>query len=324
MSEAFSKAYTSSIIRAGEVLGYDEVGEIVQNEITKSSSQMPFDILSDASGAWEDPCRPLTGFSKDQTGDELMKRAHARAMIQRSLKKLQDRHQIKGGTSSAGPYSDSASLSGSKGPSPSPPSRPSPRASHSKRRSSSSGIEGLKGMSSAATAALFAPNHHSVPFILDVTDSENKPYGRHEEIPAGRHRSPSSASRGKRMKTAESGQSKKSRSRNTSALDWLSVAEMFQNVTPVEKPNKSNDHDDHNVAVPLGSKIFAPFCRKMNDPLTLSDHNSDSEDDEEDLNDDHILEAHQKVLDTIKDKFDTMMRIRQEYQDRSRKATFGR
>ena len=61
MSEAFSNAYTSSMIRAGAALGYDDLGEIVQDDSTKCSSQMPFDILSDATGAWEDPCRSVGG-----------------------------------------------------------------------------------------------------------------------------------------------------------------------------------------------------------------------------------------------------------------------
>ncbi len=341
MSEAFSNAYTSSLIRACEAIGYDEVGEIVQNESTMSSSQMPFDILSDASGAWEDPCRPISGYTTSSAGDELMKRAHARAMIQRSLKKLQDRHNIRGGTPSAGPYSDAINAHGSKGiTSPPPPPRPSPRSGSKRKTSSSSGADGIRSMNAAATAALFAPNHHSVPFIWDADDVENNPYGRFAEIKTGRHRSPSTISRSgpfgaKRLKTSTSTTSNdggndeaiQSKITCTRALEWSSVAEMFQNVVAVEKPNRSTDHDDHNVAVPLGSTIFAPFCRKIDKNLTLSEEDSEEDADdnsEENLDDEHILNAHQKVLNTIKDKFDTMMRIRQEYQERSRRASFGR
>ena len=328
MSEAFSNSFTSSMVRAGAALGYDDLGEIVQNELTKSSSQMPFDILSDASGAWEDPCRPLGGYRSNLDSDELLKRAHARAMIQRSLKKLQDRHGIKGGTSSAGPYSDAPNDQAVYKGSPIPAQRPSPR-SGSKRRSSFSTAEGTNA---AATAALYNPTHYSSPFIWDLDQAHNTPYGRSSGNISNRNRSPSGVGRNlsklpgsaKRLKISKDGEEIETTIiQSTKAIEWSTIASMFENVKHVEKPSsssKAKDHDDHNVAVPLGSKIVAPFCRKIED--LPSDEESDSDD--EIFDDEHILSEHQNVLETIKEKFDTMMRIRQEYQDRSRKASFGR
>jgi len=334
MSEAFSNAYTSSMIRAGAALGYDDLGEIVQDESTKSSSQMPFDILSDATGAWEDPCRSLGGYGTELDSDELLKRAHARAMIQRSLKRLQDRHGIKGGTASAGPYSDSQDPA-VHGSSSSPAHRPSPRGG-SKRKASFSGGDNLKSMSSSATTALFNPSHFSTPFIWDADDMDNLPYGRHDTISTGRLRSPSGGGR----HLSEGGESSLTKQmlsedgvelvqipvvQSTRAIDWTEVAQHFEDVKPVEKPSSSsrgNDHDDHNVAVPLGSTIYAPFCREI-DPENLPS-DDDSEGCEENMDEEYIIGEHQKVLNTIKEKFDTMMRIRQEYQDRSRRTSFGR
>jgi len=189
----------------------------------------------------------------------------------------------------------------------------------------------MKGMSAAASSVLFNPSHYSTPFVWDYDDSDNAPYGRHDNAPSsGRLRSPSSLSMNlarasqesnKRLKLSEGGERiDKYMVQSTCAIEWSTVAALFENVKAVEKP--SRDHDDHNIAVPLGSTIFAPFYRKIEDEADLpSDDESDAE---ENLDDDHILAEHQKVLNTIREKFDTMMRIRQEYQDRSRRATFGR
>jgi hypothetical protein len=318
MSEAFSNAYTSSMVRAGAALGYDDLGEIVQDESTQTSSQLPFDILIDATGAWEDPCRSKRGYGTNLDSDALLKRAHARAMIQRSLKRLQDRYGIKGGTKSAGPYSESFDQASPKCLS-SP--RPSPRSGN-KRKASFSSADFLKNMNAAATTALFNPNHFSAPFIWDDT-VENTPYGRHGAILNGRLRSPSVMGdkllpTSKRLKTTDDDAQNL---RSTCAIEWEEVARMFEDVKPIEKTSSSRAND-HNVAVPLGSTIFAPFCRKIDPEELPSDSDSDAE--EENLEDNYILSGHQKVLDSIKDKFDMMMKIRQEYQDRTRRLSFGR
>ena len=325
MSEAFSNAYTSSMVRAGAALGYDDLGEIVQDESTKSSSQMPFDILSDASGAWEDPCRPLGGYGTNLDSDVLLKKAHGLAMIQRSLKKMQDRNNIKGGTPTAGPYSDKYEQT--LHPSAASPHKPSPKGLG--KRKSFSG-DTLQSMGSAAATALFNPTHYSEPFLWNASAIDNMPYGRHDIFQSSRVRSDSvvglhlddgstSEPNAKRQKQENPSELM----RSTREIDWSEIAHQFEEVKAIEKPgNKPKDHDEHhNIAVPLGSTIYAPFCRKIEDDDLPSDHESEL-DEEENMNDEHILSEHQKVLDIIKEKFDTMMKIRQDFQDRSRRASF--
>ena len=312
MSEAFSNAYTSSMIRAGNALGYDELGEIVQDEETTSFSMLPFDILSDSIEAWEDPCRPLCGYSSNLDSDELSKKAHAKAMIQRSLKKLQDRHNIQGGTQTAGPYSDVPDEQSAYEVAASPPPRPSPRSGVKRKLSSMSlgGESSIRGLD-AAVSSVFNPGHFSAPFLWDKNSIGCSPYGRHDQnliFP-----SPLNVMDTKREVNIL---------QSSEAIDWKSIAAMFEDVVHVEKPSSKVQDDHHNVAVPLGSNIIAPFCRKCDGAMASSDVDSDDED--ENLDDDQILAAHTGVLDSIKEKFDTMMRIRQEYLDRSRRHSFGR
>jgi hypothetical protein len=313
MSEAFSNAYTSSMVRAGNALGYDDLGEIVQDEETSSFSMLPFDILSDSFEAWEDPYRPLDGYSSNLDNDELSKKAHARAMIQRSLKKLQDRHNIKGGTQTAGPYSDIPDEQSAYDIPVSPSPRPSPRSGVKRKLSSMSlvGESSIRGLD-LAVSSVFNLCHFSAPFHWDKNSVACSPYGRHDRNLKFTS-SPNIEVENREVKIPQSSE----------AIDWQSVASMFEDVVHVEKSSSRAHDDHHNVAVPLGSNIIAPFCRKRDGTMAPSDVDSDS-DNEEDLDDDHILAAHTGVLDTIKEKFDTMMRIRQEYLDRSRRHSFGR
>jgi hypothetical protein len=348
MSEAFSHAYTSSMVRAGEALGYDDLGEIVQNETTKTSTLLPFDILSDASGAWEDPCRPIGGFIPGLDSDEIFKRAHARAIIQKSLKKLQDRHLIRGGTKVAGPYAEvqpsdqgKLTIKTANGVSSISPPKSSPRSSSgSKRKSSIASTVDMFG------SALFNPNHYSSPFVWDSDEAENTPYGRSSQI--GKRSSSNLAS--KRPRLGSSSQmivdvvgsnvddgkpnDKKLVIRSTHEIEWSKVAQMFRPVLISEKSSSRMIVDHHSVAVPAGSTIIAPFCRKFtisettakegDDVYTISDDDDgDDESEEELLSDDKILEAHQKVLDHIREKFDAMMLVRQQVQDRQRRARFS-
>lgn len=76
MSEQFSHAYVSAMVRAGEALGHHELFEHVHDADLMASTMLPYDIYSDDSGAWEDTCRPKGGFTVGLTGrsslDELM------------------------------------------------------------------------------------------------------------------------------------------------------------------------------------------------------------------------------------------------------------
>jgi hypothetical protein len=300
------------MVRAGNALGYDDLSEIVQDEETSSFSMLPFDILSDPVEAWEDPCRPLDGYSSNLDSDELLKKAHARAMIQRSLKKLQDRHNIKGGTQTAGPYSDAPDEQSAYDVAASPPPRPSPRSGVKRKLSSMSlgGENSIRGLD-AAVSSVFNPGHFSAPFHWGKNSFGCSPYGRHDQN-LKFAASPNVVDEKREIQILQSSE----------AIDWQSVAAMFEDVVHIEKSSSKVHDDHHNVAVPLGSNIIAPFCRKFDSAMAPSDVDSDS--DNEDLDDDHILAAHTGVLDTIKEKFDTMMRIRQEYFDRSRRHSFGR
>lgn len=345
MSEAFSHAYTSAMIRAGEVFGYENhgLGDIAQDEDTKSSTLLPFDILGDSFGAWEDPCRPAGGFIPGLDSDELFKRAHARAIIQKSLKKLQDRHLIKGGTPSAGPYADvqpsdqgKLTIKTANGVSNISPPKPSPRASSgSKRKLSISSAADVSG------SAAFNPTHYSSPFVWDTNDIENTPYGRSSQF-ENRFKRPR-LSFGTFLQdtviTEEEcahetnndidGRDEENNIRSTHEIEWSSVAQMFEPVVINEKTLSRTiiDHH-HSIAVPAGSTIIAPFCRKVTlsdiaqnqeDFCTISD-DDDSESEEEELDDEKILESHQNVLNHIKEKFTAMMQVRQEIQDRLRRS----
>jgi len=194
MSEVFSNSYTSAVVRAGEAIGHEDICDVAQDEAAKASTLMPYDFFDDELGAWEDPCRPSGGFVAGLTGDELIQRAHARAMLQKSMRKLQNRYAIKGGALDAGPYTDAVSKGDAAGAAVAA-SLKSPSLSRSssslKRKSSFSSMEGGGG---GSRNTLFRPAHYSAPLLWDCEDIDNLPYGRHTEINlTARGRSPSMA-----------------------------------------------------------------------------------------------------------------------------------
>mmetsp|Transcript_18172 Transcript_18172/g.25999 ORF Transcript_18172/g.25999 Transcript_18172/m.25999 type:complete len:547 (+) Transcript_18172:1131-2771(+) len=353
MSDSFSHAYVSSLVRAGEALGHEEICEAVQDEASSSSSGLPYDILSDSTGAWEDPCRPPNGYLKGLSGDELRKRAHARALIQKSLKKLQDRNDIKGGTATAGPYGDSSqgssgtgaaaeSLAGASigGTVAAKSHIPPSRGSGSLRRKTSLSLSDILGGNgsghvSAATAALFNPNHYSSPLIWDIDDIVNTPYGRHDTT----QRSSSSSWSSYKSKRSSAKRRRVSSTRNihapvvsspnsngtsgtvrsTREIDWSDVANMFKptaqggGVTDRGSSSTTTDNEIASTPAISSTDIFAPFCRKI-DIFSLESEDSDDSDDEEDISDETVLERHQKVLDRMKQKLDIVMEMRQQQQ----------
>ena len=112
--------------------------------------------------------------------------------------------------------------------------------------------------------------------------------------------------------------------RSTREIEWSNVARLFRPVMITEKSSRIVDH--HSVAVPAGSTIIAPFCRKVafhntgtEELYTISDDDSDS-DTEEEMDDEKILESHQEVLSHIREKFDAMILVRQQIQERQRRA----
>ena len=345
MSESFSHAYTSSMVRAGDALGHGELFEMVQSEETMTATMIPYDIFSDELGAWEDPCRVPNGFTRNLKGDDLVKRAHARAMIQKSLKKMQERNNIRGGAPNAGPYID-----------PSPGDAPAAhagdgKAAHSlqktpsgstKRRGafSFSGEASAKpgsGAGKASSRTQYNPNHHSVPLIWDTTSIDNRPYGRYA---FGTRPNVVAVSR---MQQSQDGRRKRGRGGRTSIstppipseveekaikdgvytstkeVNWGEVAEIFEVVstaTPSSKRSRKEQVQVHNTA-PASKTIFAPFCNKI-DASEIKGGDSDSDTEEEDLSDEAIFSRHQIVLDRMKDKVDKFMERRQTVGQRTR------
>lgn len=329
MSLSFSHAYVSSLVRAGEALGHGELFEVVQNEEVNASTMIPYDVFTDETGAWEDPCRPLNGFTANLTGDDLMRQAHARAMIQKSLKKLQDRHNIKGGTQISGAYTDPPTSDPTKAPSGSSGTS-TPKASL-KRRSSFSEPQVQSGTGSAAATswALYDPKHYSVPLSWNPEAVENTPYGKHNS--GNRPRSLSlaqytlklpSRGRGKHVRSASVASSEQaqeeetepadggSMKRSTREIPWADVAGIFQNVALPGTPKQV----DVSIAA-RGRTIFAPFVRKV--AFDEVQGKSDDESDEgEDLREESVLERHQIVLDRMKEHLSTFLEARQKTQEK--------
>lgn len=338
MSLPFSHAYASSMVRAGEALGHGELFEVVQNEEVHVSTMIPYDVFTDETGAWEDPCRPIEGFTQNLTGDDLMHRAHARAMIQKSLKKLQDRHSIKGGTPNPGPYTEppgtgsGVNTESSKSPTGSNAST-TPRGSWLKRRSSFSEppIQPGTGSAPAISWSLYDPKHYSAPLIWSAGD--NGPYGRHNKNSRPRSLSLSQgyaklvggkSSRGKGVSGRAMSVSIPERTKkedaggmlqSTREIAWTDVAAIFQ---PVQLPGMSQAKKESEAeAAPRKGTIFAPFVRKVE----LSSHNSESDsDEEEDLSDESVLARHKVVLDEMKEKLTAMLEARKKTQEERRKS----
>jgi hypothetical protein len=340
MSLPFSHAYVSSMVRAGEALGHGELFEVVQNEEVLVSTMIPYDVFTDESGAWEDPCRPTEGYTSGLTGDDLMRRAHARAMIQKSLKKLQDRHNIKGGTPNTGPYTDPpnsqsgfGNTSDSNSKSVSPNAATNPRGWVKRQKSfSEPPVQPGTGSAAATSWSLYDPRHYSAPLIWRADDVENSPYGRHSKSTRPRSLSLSqvgirhSASRSTKGKpggrsmsvasyeSAEPGKDSSGDLRSTREIAWTEIAGIFQ---PVNLPgeSKAQKEKEETASAPETKQIFAPFVRTVESSPVASEEESDEE---EDLSDDTVLGRHQIVLDRMKEKLSAILEARKKQQDRKK------
>lgn len=334
MADPFSHAYTSSMVRAGEALGHGKLFETVQDEDVMVATMIPYDIFTDESGSWEDPNRPDESFTPGLSGEELMRRAHARAMIQKSLRRLQDKHNVRGGTSMYGPYADPAtaqstgagfsdSKSGAFG---------NPRTAGFKRRASSISeppVPPGTGSAQAKTSTVYDPRHVSAPLEWDADDVENSTYGRHAKDARARSLSLSLASRSgdprsnKKTKrsmsmsaqsvgsTGSATDGESSPLRSTREIEWADVAGIFQNVELPKKatPAKASAHDSK----PVPKNIIAPFCREVAlDELTAGEES----DTEEDLSEEAVIANHQLVLDHMKAKLSIYLEERKKQQER--------
>lgn len=338
MSESFSHAYVSSMVRGGEALGHDNLSEIVMDEDVMVGTMLPYDIFKDETGAWEDPCRPKEGFTPNLTGDILLRRAHARAMIQKSLKKLQERHNIKDGTPAFGAYDEpynakssigsASNVSGYKSGSGLGAGSPNPRVWTKRKLSTFSEptVQPGTGSAQALNWAVYDPKHFSVPLAWRSDDIENMPYGQYNRSLRSRSLSFSQLShrenkRGKKSKRSTSLSSSKSHScvlpdtdiderlsPSSSEISWTAISNIFQSVRlPGNTPASSTIESLPNKT------IISPFVRKTSTSPVGSDTESDEE---EDLRDETILDAHQFVLDRMKATLSEYLESRRKQQDR--------
>ena len=313
MSEAFSNSYVSAIVRAGEALGHENMCEFVQNEECQASTMVPYDYFHDNAGVWEEPCRPVsTGYHTPVTGSELLRQAHARSVIQQSLRNLQGRLRLKGGVADGGPYSRALAsssgggaggshASGGHGP-PTPTSSipPIPRT-HSgglKRKSSSFDFGGGGGGHAAHGGAesVFNPDHVIEPMAWNPDDVAHCPYGLHDrDARAG-------VSVGGDAEDAEDDDDEPSlarRTRSSHEIEWEEVANMF-----FHGGSTRSIDTDFAAGGLLGKKqIFAPEIRPF-DPTSLDGLQNDGDDSDEDISDETMLRRHEKVLEEMKVKID--------------------
>lgn len=337
MTESFAHAYVSAMVRAGDALGHDRLGDIVLDEDLKIASMLPYDIYKDEQGAWEDPCRPDGGFTPNLAGDVLTKTAHARAMIQKSLRRLQDRNNIRGGTPGPGAYTDFSSVQSNAAAascatvvnarSSTAPGNGTPRDKSGMKRKFSSFLEvpcpAGTGSAQATNWGVYDPKHFSAPMAWNPTDLGNTPYGRRESerprlISTSQCNQILNSSNGKKAKTSTSsatlpgGTSSRNLIRSTHEIDWADVARHFNRV---KIPSSLSPQAS---IIPLNAlkTIVSPYCRKLaNSP----EPSGDESDDDEDLSDEAVLARHQAVLDEMKDKLTAFMEARKKLQDRRKK-----
>lgn len=339
MTEPFSHAYTSACVRAGEALGHDELFETVQDQETATSSMMPYDVFTAEGDYWEDPCKPNDGFNPGLTGDDLMRRAHARAMIQKSLRKLQDRNNIRGGATSYGPYVDPSIAEATTAPV--APVDVTASASRKRRASSFGETTAPAGTGSARARnwSVYEPNHFSEPLEWDNRRTESMPYGLHRvgerlrslsvslSARSGEPRSIKKAKRSTSLSTTQlhivndkplaAGEIPKS----TREIDWADVAGIFQSVElprkspPTKTASAASGKSEGDTSGAANRTIFAPYCRKF-DKVTTEDDESDTE---EDLSEEAILARHEVVLDNMKTKLSAFLEARKKQQERRKK-----
>jgi len=316
MSEAFSNAYTSSIVRAGVALGHENVCEIGQNEDCQASTMLPYDFFHDSVGVWEEPCRPITGYHHAIGGDELKKQAHARSMIQKSLKSLQNQHGLKGGISDGGPYYSEE---------PANPSVPSTQAtvpplvrtsSGSLKRRGSYGGLGVIGPSDS----VFHPGHSVAPIKWDSNKLTNFPYGQHVPDAPGiinenkEKKEPHTNSENYGDEFAALTQ----QHRSTQELEWEDVANMFFHGGSTRNIDINYDFDSNNN---LGKKkILAPFVQAVGRSFLNAQRAEDETSSDEDISDKTVFQRHQDVLDEMRLKLDSALENRRQHpQQRGRK-----
>lgn len=304
MTEAFSNAYVSSIVRAGEALGHENVCEFGQDEECRASTLLPYDYFHDTFGVWEEPCRPTSGYYPSVGVDELKKRAHARSVIQKSMKKLQNRLSLKGGILDGGPYFPMKSKKKSKQSTMTvaPPLQRTPSGSMKRRGSYDS-------FGQAAQESTFNPEHQVGPMPWSTNHISHFPYGQYEVT--------DSPNAGKKKRKLNDGSAQRdgqiatfaAEHSSTQELEWDNVANQFfhTDATEIDYDFSGNVH--------IGNKkIFAPYVNSFDrSSLEMSDDEPSSD---EDISDETILLRHQKVLDDMKIKLDEALESRKQQSEK--------
>jgi len=322
MSEAFSNAYVSAIVRAGVALGHENVCEMGQDEGSRASTMLPYDYFHDAFGVWEEPCRPTTGFHSAIGSDELKKRAHARSVIQKSMKKLQSRLGLQGGILDGGPYFPIQSKNKSKQPTmaAAPPIQRSASGSLKRRASYDDG---------AGQESNFNPEHYIAPMMWNPTGISNLPYGQYEGaipgatgLPYGQYEGAIPGATGKKKKRKlDSSQgdvvalSSAAQHCSSQEYEWEDVANMFFQGAAVDYDFGSN--------VQLGKKkIYAPYVNDFDRSTlkTLSAEDEGGSSPDEDISDETMLQRHQQVLDDMKIKLDAALESRKHHLQSEKKV----
>lgn len=334
MTENFAHVYVSSMVRAGEALGHGRLFELAQDEDVMASTMIPYDIFTDDSGSWEDPCKPIDGFTAGLSGDDLMRRAHARAMIQKSLRKLQDRHHIRGGTSIYGPFVDPSngdySLVKNCSDGRDQASSVTPRPGVKRRVSTLAEPPVVPGTGSAIAKSwtVYDPKHFCSPVEWDPDDLENSPYGLY---PRGERIRSMSMAGGRSGQDIGSKKTQRSVSLSTSQhdsfasldvesriipstreIDWADVASIFQSVEVPRRSSRYKAVEPEEKPAAVDGTIFAPFCREIEGELSTDNAESDTE---EDLTEETILTRHHFVLDNMKATHDAFLEARKKQQE---------
>ena len=321
MTEEFSNAYVSSIIRAGEALTHEDVCEIVQDTDVRASTMLPFDYFQDNAGVWEEPCRPERGYHSGLCGVEMKKEAHARSLLRKSMKRLQDQLGLKGGILDGGPYYPVATTVTS---APTTPTGPG-----SLMRSFSGSMKQKGSSEHAPPDAAFNPGHFVPPMNWNIHDVSNLPYGNYSLESVQYSSVGDVLSYDKEQEYSppndDSSITLAQQYRSTHEVKWKDVADVFLhggNSRQIDI-NSVLSADEHTGK----KKIYAPFVHPFDISslkTTVQDHNDDDSDEEEDISDETILKNHQEVLDEMKLKLDAALeKRRQQSQGRGRKKSVG-
>jgi hypothetical protein len=321
MTEEFSNAYVSSIIRAGEALTHEDVCEIVQDTDVRASTMLPFDYFQDNAGVWEEPCRPERGYHSGLCGVEMKKEAHARSLLRKSMKRLQDQLGLKGGILDGGPYYPVATTVTS---APTTPTGPG-----SLMRSFSGSMKQKGSSEHAPPDAAFNPGHFVPPMNWNIHDVSNLPYGNYSLESVQYSSVGDVLSYDKKQEYSPPNDNSSitlaQQYRSTHEVKWKDVADVFLhggNSRQIDI-NSVLSADEHTGK----KKIYAPFVHPFDVSslkTTVQDHNDDDSDEEEDISDETILKNHQEVLDEMKLKLDAALeKRRQQSQGRGRKKSVG-